>query len=214
MAELTVLLVDDHALFVEAVAPVLAAEPDLHVAGSVGSLAEARAFLRAHAEVDVVVLDQQLPDGAGTHAAAELRHIRPGLRVVIITGSDDPVIAGEAEQVGCVGFVHKGDHLGFLVEAVRGATTGSMIVSPRMRNALRRRHDVAVLGEPLTSRETQVLLLLADGLSNQQICEVLFISASTLRNHVQNILGKLHAHSRLEAVAIALRERLITSSTD
>ena len=206
-----VLVVDDHALFRETVVPVLDAVPDIEVVGCVGTLEEARHRLGEQPPVDVLVLDHQLPDGAGTHAAVQLHHLMPELRIVLISGSEDPAIVDEAESAGCVAFVHKADHVETLVEAVRSSSIGDMILSPSLQERRsvtppRDRYSV-----PLTRRETQVLLLLADGLSNAQISESLFIGPNTLRNHIQSILVKLGAHTRLEAVAIALREGIISS---
>ena len=206
-----VLVVDDHALFRETVVPVLQGQPDIAVVGCVGTLAEARRVLDERADVDVLVLDQQLPDGAGTHAAVQIHHLRPSLRIVLISGSDDPVLIDEAESAGCVGFVHKADHVDVLLDVVRTASIGDMMVSPaaNQRRVVPANRDR--FAAPLTRRETQVLLLLADGLSNAQISESLLIGANTLRNHIQNLLVKLGAHTRLEAVAIAFREGIISS---
>ena len=206
-----ILVVDDHALFRETVVPVLQGQPDIDVVSCVGTLAEARQVLDQDQDIDVLVLDHQLPDGAGTHAAVQIHHLRPALRIVLISGSEDPVLIDEAESAGCVGFVHKADHVDVLLDVVRTAAIGDMMVSPAtsQRRIVPANRDR--FAAPLTRRETQVLLLLADGLSNAQISEMLYIGPNTLRNHIQNVLVKLGAHTRLEAVAIALREGIISS---
>jgi diguanylate cyclase (GGDEF)-like protein/PAS domain S-box-containing protein len=207
-----VLLVDDHMMFSQAVAAALNEEADIRVVDCVGSLADARSHLEA-TEVDVILLDQRLPDGQGTHAAAELRAIRPGARVVLVTAAVDPPVLSEALAAGCAGFVNKGDSIDELATAVRSAASGATSGSPRMLGRLTGTDGYAAgySGEPLTHRETAVLLFLADGLSSQEISERLFISINTLRNHIQNIISKLGAHSKLEAVSTAIREGLITT---
>ena len=207
-----VLLVDDHMMFSQAVAAALNEETDIRVVDCVTSLAEARSHLET-TEVDLILLDQRLPDGQGTHAAAELRAIRPGVRVVLVTAAVDPALFSEALAAGCVGFVTKGDSIDVLAAAVRAAASGATTVSPAMRGQLTGADGKGsgYSAHALTHRETAVLLLLADGLSKQEISERLFISINTLRNHIQNIISKLGAHSKLEAVSIAIREGLITT---
>ena len=207
-----VLLVDDHMMFSQAVAAALNEETDIRVVDCVTSLAEARSHLET-TEVDLILLDQRLPDGQGTHAAAELRAIRPGVRVVRVTAAVDPALFSEALAAGCVGFVTKGDSIDVLAAAVRAAASGATTVSPAMRGQLTGADGKGsgYSAHALTHRETAVLLLLADGLSKQEISERLFISINTLRNHIQNIISKLGAHSKLEAVSIAIREGLITT---
>jgi DNA-binding NarL/FixJ family response regulator len=207
-----VLLVDDHMMFSQTVAAALNEEADIRVVDCVGSLADARSHLEV-TEVDVILLDQRLPDGQGTHAAAELRAIRPGVRVVLVTAAVDPPVLSEALAAGCAGFVTRDDSIDDLAAAVRAAASGATTVSPAIMGHLTGADGFAegYSGEPLTHRETAVLLFLADGLSNQEISERLFISINTLRNHIQNIISKLGAHSKLEAVSTAIREGLITT---
>lgn len=207
-----VFVVDDHRMFRQAVAAALDEETDMEVVDSVGTLADARRLLQV-TEVDVVLLDQRLPDGQGTHAAAELRALRPGARVVLVTAAAETSVLSEALAAGCAGFVTKGDSIEELAAAVRAAATGATAVSPGMLGRLTGAdgRSESSLIEPLTPRETAVLLCLADGLANEEISRRLFISIHTLRNHIQSIIGKLGAHSKLEAVSIAIREGLITA---
>ncbi len=205
-----VFVVDDHRMFTQAVAAALDEEGDMEVVDTVGSLADARRVLR-NTDVDVILLDQRLPDGQGTHAAAELRALRPSARVVLVTAAAEPNVLSEALAAGCVGFVTKGDSLEELAAAVRAAASGATAVSPAMLGRLIGGAPGPLPLESLTPRETSVLLCLADGLSNEEISRRLFISIHTLRNHIQSIIGKLGAHSKLEAVSIAIREGMITA---
>ena len=206
-----VFIIDDHRMFTQAVAAALAEEPDMEVVDTVENLANARRRLE-EIEVDVILLDQRLPDGQGTHAAAELRAIRPGAKVVLVTAAMEPSVLNEALAAGCAGFVTKGDSIDALAAAVRAAASGATPVSPAMLTRLTKPDPNGLaLTEPLTPRETAVLLFLADGMSNEEIAKRLFISIHTLRNHIQSIISKLGAHSKLEAVSIAIREGLITA---
>ncbi len=206
-----VFIIDDHRMFTQAVAAALTEEPDMEVVDTVENLASARERL-GHLEVDVILLDQRLPDGQGTHAAAELRALCPGAKVVLVTAAMEPSVLNEALAAGCAGFVTKGDSIDALAAAVRAADSGATPVSPAMLNRIMRGDSNSVnLTEPLTPRETAVLLFLADGMSNDEIAKRLFISIHTLRNHIQSIISKLGAHSKLEAVSIAIREGVITA---
>jgi len=206
-----VFIIDDHRMFTQAVAAALTEEPDMDVVGTVDNLADARRELE-RVEADVILLDQRLPDGQGTHAAAELRALRPGAKVILVTAAMDPSVLNEALAAGCAGFVAKGDSIDALSAAVRAAASGATPVSPAMLNRLTSGDaNGSSLTEPLTPRETAVLLFLADGMSNEEISRRLFISIHTLRNHIQSIISKLGAHSKLEAVSIAIREGLITA---
>ncbi|MGA9114870.1 MAG: response regulator transcription factor [Candidatus Dormiibacterota bacterium] len=204
-------IIDDHRMFTQAVAAALTEEPDMEVVDTVENLASARRRLE-ELEVDVILLDQRLPDGQGTHAAAELRALRPGAKVVLVTAAMEPSVLNEALAAGCAGFVTKGDSIDALAAAVRAAASGATPVSPAMLTRITGGNsNNSSLTEPLTPRETAVLLFLADGMSNEEIAKRLFISIHTLRNHIQSIISKLGAHSKLEAVSIAIREGLITA---
>jgi len=193
------------------VAAALTEEPDMEVVDTVENLASARRRLE-EIEVDVILLDQRLPDGQGTHAAAELRALCPGAKVVLVTAAMEPSVLNEALAAGCAGFVTKGDSIDALAAAVRAAASGATPVSPAMLTRITRGDSSGSnLTEPLTPRETAVLLFLADGMSNDEIAKRLFISIHTLRNHIQSIISKLGAHSKLEAVSIAIREGVITA---
>jgi len=206
-----VFIIDDHRMFTQAVAAALTEEPDMEVVDTVENLASARRRLE-ELDVDVILLDQRLPDGQGTHAAAELRALRPGAKVVLVTAAMEPSVLNEALAAGCAGFVTKGDSIDALAAAVRAAASGATPVSPAMLTRITRGDsNNSSLTEPLTPRETAVLLFLADGMGNEEIAKRLFISIHTLRNHIQSIISKLGAHSKLEAVSIAIREGLITA---
>ena len=207
-----VLVVEDHQMVAEAVAAALDAEPDIAVVGVVGTAALALERSRALTP-DVVVLDYGLPDGMGTAVATQIRAERPATRVVLVTGVDDSVgLVGEAIAAGCAGIVVKHRGLRDLVAAIRTAHAGASAVSPgQLRTLVLRLASGATGSFPhgLTVREVEILQLLVDGLSNRAIADHLDITLHTVRNHVQAVIRKIGAHSKLEAVATALREGIV-----
>jgi DNA-binding NarL/FixJ family response regulator len=205
-----VLIVDDHEVLASSLAMVLDAEPDLRSVGVAGTLEKARAMVASTAP-DVILLDHRLPDGDGVAAIGELRRLRPSVQVVVLTASAADHVLVAAIEAGASGFVSKSRSLDELTSAVRAAATGEAVISPEMlarllprlqRNGRSRHSD-------LTEREREVLGLLADGLSNAAIAEQLFVSVHTVRNHIANLSAKLGAHSKLEALSIAVRDGLL-----
>jgi DNA-binding NarL/FixJ family response regulator len=205
-----VVVVDDHRMFAESVARVLAAEPDLVVLGVAGTIAEGEALVRA-TRPSVAIVDYVLPDGDGPEAVQRLRAVHAGLQVLVLTGLSDRRALVAAVEAGASGFVTKDRALHELVGAVRVVHAGEAYVEPTMLAALLPRPgggDRGV-GRDLSTREREVLERLAQGRSTPDIARELHLSVHTVRNHVQNLLGKLGVHSKLEAVAVATREGLV-----
>ena len=209
-----VLLVDDHQLLTGALSQMLGREPDIIVAGVAGSVAEAKAMARER--LDVVLMDYRLPDGTGAEATRAIKARWPAARVVMLTALTDDETVLESIQAGADGYLTKDRAIDEVVNAVRAAYAGetllprSVIVSIAQRvAAARERGTERRQIEPLTPREMEVLKALTEGLATPEICERLYIAPNTLRTHVQNIMGKLRVHSKLEAVAFALRHRLV-----
>ncbi len=203
-------VVDDHAVFAESLSLALGAEPDFAVVGTATSLAEARAMV-VSAEPDVVLLDHRLPDGLGVDSIGELKRLRPAVDVVVLTAAAEDSMLVTATEAGCAGFILKTSPLDELVAAVRTAAAGEITVSSellaRLLNRLQQQRSGPV--SDLTARELEILRLIAEGLTNGVIATRLFISVNTVRNHVQGILTKLGAHSKLEALSIAIRDGII-----
>jgi len=209
-----VLLVDDHQLLTGALSALLSREADIDVAGVAASVAEAKAMTRER--VDVVLMDYRLPDGTGAEATRAIKARWPAARVVMLTAVNDDETILESIQAGADGYLTKDRAVEDVVSAVRQAHAGetllprSVFVGIAQRAvAARDRGTERIQIEPLTPRELEVLKALTEGLSTPEICERLFIAPNTLRTHVQNILGKLRVHSKLEAVAFAIRNRLV-----
>lgn len=205
-----VLVVDDHEVLATSLARVLDDEPDLVSVGVAGTLARARAMIPTTAP-DVILLDHRLPDGDGVEAIGELRALRPSVQVVVLTASTADHVLVSAIEAGASGFVSKSRSLAELTSAVRAAATGEAVISPELlARLLPRLHRSGRPGhQDLTEREREVLGLLAEGLSNAAIASTLTVSVHTVRNHVANLSAKLGAHSKLEALSIAVREGLL-----
>jgi two-component system NarL family response regulator len=209
-----VLLVDDHQLLTGSLSQVLSSEPDITVVGVAGTVADARALSRDR--LDVVLMDYRLPDGTGAEATRAIKSRWPGARVVMLTALADDETVLESIQAGADGYLTKDRAVEDVVSAVRDAHAGETLlprsvimgIAQRVAAARDRNADRQHI-EPLTPRELEVLRALTEGLATPEICERLFIAPNTLRTHVQNIMGKLHVHSKLEAVAFALRNRLV-----
>jgi putative two-component system response regulator len=205
-----VLVVDDHAMFVESLARLLGGAPDVTVVGEAASVAEAVAKAGAY-QPDVVLMDFELPDGTGVDALHRVKGVSPGSRVVMLTGRTDRSALTRALDAGCAGFVTKLQASEQLLDAIRAAYEGETAIAG---------HDLGLLldglrpsrrglAPALGPREVEVVELMAEGLSNKQIAQRLFLSVNTVRNHVQSVLYKLNAHSKLEAVATAVREGIV-----
>src|SRR5438105_8850910 len=184
---------------------------DVCIVGTANSAEEALSLARVH-HPDVVLMDYGLPDGDGVSAAEAIRAARPETKVVIMTGYADDATLLRAIEAGCSGFVTKGQDLGTLLSALRSADAGEALMPPDVLRRLLPRLSPTHrgVGWDLTAREIDVLTLVAEGLANREIAARLGIQVTTARNHVQNILAKLGAHSKLEAVAVAYREGVIT----
>ncbi|HYH92651.1 MAG TPA: response regulator transcription factor [Candidatus Saccharimonadales bacterium] len=209
-----VLLVDDHQLLTDSLARLLAAEEDIDVVGVAATVAEAKQLARER--MDVVLMDYRLPDGTGAEATRAIKNRWPSARIVMLTAVQDDETVLESIQAGADGYLTKDRAVDDVVATVRAARAGetllprSVIIGIAQRVAVARdRVPERPAIEPLTARELEVLHALAEGLPSPDICEKLFISRNTLRTHVQNIMMKLHVHSKLEAVTVALRYRII-----
>jgi DNA-binding NarL/FixJ family response regulator len=212
--QVRLLIVDDHGMFADSLRLVLSAEPDLTVVGTAATLAQARAMV-VSSEPDVVLLDHRLPDGLGVDSIGELKALRPDTKVVVLTAAAEDSMLVTATEAGCAGFILKTSPLDELVAAVRTAAAGEIMVSSDLLARLLNRlhHQYERPPHDLTSREREILELIAEGLTNGAIAKRLFISVNTVRNHVQSVLAKLEAHSKLEALSVAIREGLIEPPT-
>jgi DNA-binding NarL/FixJ family response regulator len=205
-----VLIVDDHEVLASSLAKTLDTEPDLLSVGVAGSLKQAAELIRTTAP-DVLLLDHRLPDGDGVAAIGRLRELRPSMAVIILTASPSEHLMVAAVEAGVSGFLSKTRSLAEVTSAVRAAAVGEAVISPEMlARLLPRLGGTGRVGAAtLTEREREILGLIAQGLSNAAIADRLVVSVNTVRNHVANLLAKLGARSKLEALSIAIREGLL-----
>jgi DNA-binding NarL/FixJ family response regulator len=206
-----VLIVDDHRMFAESLARLLADEPDLDVVGLATDAAQAVAQAAALLP-QVVLVDYQMPDRDGVSLAADLKRAHPDMMVVMLTGSTDDRVLLAAIEAGCSGFLTKDRAADEVASAVRAAAAGEALISPAMLARLlpKLSRNYRPIGADLTGREREILALLADGWTNPNIAQHFHLSVNTVRNYVQAILTKLGAHSKLEAVATGVKEGIIS----
>lgn len=210
-APIRVVVVDDHAMVAEGLSVLLDEEPDLEIVGTAASVAETMDLVeRSHP--DVVLIDYRLPDGDGATATAEIVTRWPSTKVVMLSAAGGGELLARALEAGCAGFLAKERCGQEVAAAVRAAQRGeSLIPTAALTGLLERlRRSGQGGGNELSARELEVLRLLATGKSTEAISDRLFLSGHTVRNHVRNILSKLGAHSKLEAVAIAARDGLVS----
>lgn len=204
-----VLIVDDHLLFGQALAAALDRESDLQVVGTVSSLEDGVRVVLGE-QVDVALLDYRLPGVDGVDGVHRLLAAAPSVAVVMVTASDDERVLLAAVEAGCAGFVSKTADIEHIHTAVRSAAVGEATIAPNLlpRLLARLAQRGTGVGSDLTAREREVLRHISAGRTNAEIADALHLSINTVRNHVQAVLAKLGAHSKLEAAAIAVRAGL------
>ena len=217
-----VLIADDQALFRRGLFVVLGTEEGIEVVAEAENGEEAVSKTEEFAP-DVVLMDVRMPKMNGIEAARKIREVAPTSKVLMLTVSDEEEDLYEAIKAGANGYLLKEISVEEVAEAIRDVVDGQSRISPSMAsklltefNTLAKRADQKrdLPGPTLTNRELEVLKLVAKGMSNREVAEELYISENTVKNHVRNILEKLHLHSRMEAVLYAMRERLLDLDED
>ena len=150
-------------------------------------------------------MDFHLPDGDGSQGTRDVLACRPFTKVIMLSGAHGDDLVARAIEAGCSGFLKKTRPASDIVTSIRAVARGELVVSPGELAGVLQRFRSGAVGQTLTAREREVLRHLARGQSNEDIATELYVSLHTVRNHVQNILTKLNAHSKLSAVAIATR---------
>jgi two-component system nitrate/nitrite response regulator NarL len=208
-AELRVLIVDDHQLFAEAVQITLE-DYGMEVEGIATTAEEGLRRARAM-KPDVILLDIGLPDRSGLSLGQTLIEELPETKIIGVTALDDSRTIDEARRIGFSGYLTKDTPVAQFARSLRTAVGGTVVISrPRHTPQDEHEDDVALLARQLTPRELQVLALLVEGMSSKGIARTLSISTNTVRTHIENILTKLQVRSRLEAVAFAVRHRIVS----
>ena len=214
---ITVVVADDHELFRRGLRQVLEDEGDIDVVAEAGDGEEAVELAREHLP-DVVVMDVRMPVRSGIEATEEIKADVPSCKVLMLTISDDEDDLYQAIKSGANGYLLKEISIEEIGNAVRSVHGGQSLISPSMASKLLNEFAAMIKKEEekqqapaprLTPREMEVLQHVAKGMNNREIAKELYISENTVKNHVRNILEKLHLHSRMEAVVYAVREKLI-----
>jgi len=214
---LRVMVADDHALFRRGLQMVLEAEPDIDLVGEASDGAEA---VEKSQELmpDVILMDVRMPKRSGIEAASQIKDLLPHVKILMLTISDEEADLYDAIKAGASGYLLKEIPIEEVADAIRSVWAGQSRISPSMASKLlnefaaisKASGDRSRIPAPrLTDREMEVLRLVAKGMNNRDIAKELYISENTVKNHIRNILEKLHLHSRMEAVVYAVREKLL-----
>jgi len=214
----SLLICDDHKILTDALAMVVERDPGLRmVAPPVHEPEAAIAICEEHLP-DVVLMDIVFKGPMnGIQATRKIKEASPSTKVVIMTAHDDERLLVEAVEAGASGFLGKDEAANEVLAAAKAAADGEVLIDPTVLTRLlhqvarerEARREFQDLLEDLTDREREILQLLAEGLRNDDIASKLFISPQTVQTHVRNILGKLRVHSKLEAVAFAVKHGAI-----
>ena len=214
---LRVMVVDDHALFRRGLQMVLEQEGDLELVGEASDGAEA--VQKAQTLMpDVILMDVRMPKRSGIEAAGQIKETLPHVKILMLTISDEEADLYEAIKAGASGYLLKEIPIEEVADAIRSVWAGQSRISPSMASKLLTEFAAMtkvssnrpqVPTPRLTEREMEVLRLVAKGMNNRDIAKELYISENTVKNHIRNILEKLHLHSRMEAVVFAVREKMI-----
>lgn len=214
-----IMLVDDQIIVREGLSAMLGVEDDIVVVGQAGGGAEALRLV-PQMTPDVVLMDVRMPGMDGLTALDQLKSLYPTLSVIMVTLYDDPDYLYRAVSAGAAGYILKDASRAELLSAVRTVAAGGAIISPGMLRDLLSRisglMDTSAASQPcapelgLTRREVEVLGLMAEGLTNQEIADRIIVSPTTVKTHVQNILQKLGVSDRTQAAVYAVRCGLIS----
>jgi NarL family two-component system response regulator LiaR len=205
-----ILMVDDHAMMRIGLATFLASYDDFELVGEASSGVEA-VELCEQLEPDVVLMDLVMQDMDGVEATQVILSKQPDTKIIALTSFEEADLVRGVLQAGALGYLLKGVSSDDLARAIRAAVDGTPTLSPEATQILieETRRPTHTHFE-MTDRELEILALIADGLNNREIAEQLFVSRSTIKTHVSNILTKLGVSSRTEAVAYAIENDLIS----
>ena len=213
---ITTFLADDHQMFREGLRTLLEAADGIEVVGEASDGQESLKEIE-RLQPNVAVLDVAMPGLSGIEVTKRLAKLAPRTKILILTMHSDTFFAVEALRAKALGFMLKEESITYLVDAIHKVAKGETVVSPHLEKAVfrelnsnqsRKSADSPV--KILTARETEILQLVAEGLTNQEIAGMLFISPSTVDTHRKNITAKLDIHSVAGLVKYAIRHKIVT----
>lgn len=204
-----ILITDDHAVVRSGLSKFLMVHRDLELVGEASDGSEAVQLVALY-QPDVVLMDLMMPGTDGITATREIKQKYPQTKVIALTSFAEQAMVQGALQAGAVGYLQKNVSAAELANAIRSAHAGRMTLSPEATQILAQSvTQPQHASDQLTDREYEVLKLLVDGLNNSEIAEKLFISLGTVKFHVSNIFQKLNVDSRIEAVKLAIEQKLV-----
>jgi NarL family two-component system response regulator LiaR len=203
-----VIVVDDHDMVRRGLAAYFKTYPDISLVGEAGDGQEAVA-LCLELQPDVVLMDLIMPRMGGAEATRKICEENPGIRIIALTSFQDKSMVQEAIRAGAISYLLKNVDGDNLAAAIRSAKDGRGTLSPEVTHDLITSEQQPRIGADLTARETEVLALLVEGLTNPEIAERLTISRATASSHVSHILQKLEVSNRAEAIVLAVRSNLV-----
>jgi two-component system, NarL family, response regulator DevR len=205
---ISVFLLDDHEVVRRGIRDLLQAEPGFQVVGESSSAQEASRRIPA-LRPDVAVLDARLPDGSGIDVCREVRSVDPSIEALILTSYDDDEALFTAIMAGAAGYILKEVSGGDLVDSIRRVAAGQSLLDPavteRVLDRLRSGNDEPAELQSLTEQERRVLALIAEGLTNKQIGDRLYLAEKTVKNYVSSLLSKLGLERRTQAAVLAAK---------
>jgi DNA-binding NarL/FixJ family response regulator len=203
--EITCLIADDHEVVREGLRLSLLRSPHIRIVGEAAD-GETAVSLAERRRPDVVIMDLRMPGMDGLEATQQIVERVPGTRVLVFTAYSERSLLARGLESGATGYVLKEAPHETLLRAIERVAAGESFIDPALMPAFVQGREGA---ETLTQREREILQLLADGMSNADVADRLYISQETVKSHVRHILAKLEADTRTQAVAIALREAMI-----
>lgn len=214
MTKIKILLADDHTIVRRGIHALLETQADLQIVGEAATGTEAVEKARALLP-DVVLMDIGMPQLDGLTATAQIKREMPNIQVLLLTVHDDANYLFRALEVGASGYILKGAEVSELVLALQAVHRGEVYLQPSVAKLLVGDYLKRASGteqtqlEELTPRQREILALVADGLTNQQIADKLVLSPFTVATHRANIMQKLNLHNRAELIRYAMQHRLI-----
>ncbi len=206
-----ILLVDDHEMVRIGVASYLQAQPDMEVVAEATNGQEAVTLALLH-RPDIILMDMVMPIMNGAEATKEIVSKWPEAKVMIVTSFIDDDKVYPALEAGAISYLLKTSKASHIADSIRSTLSGNAVLEPEVTNKMMmrmRKGSVHALHEELTDRELEVLLLMAEGKTNQDIADTLFIALKTAKTHVSNILSKLEVNDRTQAVIYAFEHQLV-----